>query len=366
MPSRSSIFSSDTLTGWPRPSRSLVLAFVLCGALRIGMLAAGDRLDHIPAPSVHAQLIAREDRLIREAQVKPKVALMGDSIMLYGVDEDRLAELAGLPRGEVVNLGIESGRAWDALVLMRRNPDFFSDVRLVIFNVTLSQVTITSAAKRFAHFRRFSTLEERWRADFTTDRASLVVDWAWPCFSERRDLATWLVHAAGDEPAIQESLRPAWVPANMQKLLARRQAAASDEPLEDAVKFDRIAVSRLHRDLLGQFVECWRDRGVPVLLVYIPVAPSGLPRAARAADHPDFISVQQFLQSFVGEDVAVANWLFDTSLGFNDGADYLDEGHMTPSGAAKMSCILAEQLDRLGWLRGVGRTAIARTSDVIR
>lgn len=326
----------------------MLLAVGLCAVLRVGLYAVRDRLDHVPAPSIHPQLIAREEHVIRQATVKPRVVLMGDSVMLYGVNEDRLASLMGLAPGEVANLGIESGRAWDALVLMRRNSQFFAEVELVIFNAAFNQVTQSSVAKRLPHFYRFSTLAEKWRVDSTRDRAAMLLDAAWPVYSERRELSTWLEAFADRVPVQGVSLRPAWEPGNLAKMLARKQEVAVS-PSANAASYGPIPVSELHVKLLDDFVRHWREREVQVLLVCMPVAPSLAAVLNRAPVPPEFASFQRRLESLTGEGVALADWRTDTALGLSDATDYMDEGHLTPNGAARMSEVIADYLNRIGY-----------------
>jgi len=351
MPSRSSIFSFDTLTVRPKPTPALLLAIGLCAAFRMSLYAARSRLDHVPAASIHPQFIAREYLLVRRAKVRPRIVLMGDSITLYGLREEQLAAAAGLEPDEVVNLGVESGRAWDALLLLRRNPEFFSRVQLVVFNVTLSQVTLASAAKRLPHFYRFSTLREKLQADAPVDRLILLLDWAWPFFSERRDWATWLSCIAGVQAgSLDEPLRPAWEAENMKKLRTNpRSGGGMPAPLAES---RAVGLSKLHQELLDRFVRHWVDQNVPVLLVCMPVAPSFADSPLRAGAPPEWVAFRNHLDSLTGGRVAV--WDLKSrarDLGLEEETDYLDEGHLTPCGAEKMTAVLVEQLDRLGWLR---------------
>ena len=367
-------------------NRSLGLTLVVCLAFRLALLAVSDRLDHVPAPATDQRFLQLEQALIRGATTKPKIVLMGDSNIRYGLDEARIAAAAELRPGEVVNLGLEGGRAWDARVFLRRNPRFFDKVQLVILNVGLHQIRASSVAKRFAHFYRFSTLPEKLAADRLPDRAKLVADWIWPCYSERRNFVTWLLGLQGQSDCGNRPghLRPAWEPRNMASLLALKKTArqssgqVGDDPptgtSRDAQNrpagsrshtgFGRGSeaegpgpaaepptVSHLHEEILTAFIEHWRQAGVRLLLIGTPNQ-TGYWEAHRR-DSAAQACQEQFkamIDLVTGEQVAYLRGEAGSEIGLDDQADFLDDSHLTPGGAAKMTAAVVDALTERGWL----------------
>jgi len=197
---------------------------------------------------------------------------MGNSLMRYGLLEEQLAEAAGLEPDEVLNLGLSSGRPWEAMLFLRRNPQLSRDVQLVVYNVGRHQIERVNAIKHVGRFYRYSTLGEKLAADGWDNRAKLLLDAAWPFVSERRRLATWLVGLTGssldDFGFNSEPIRPAWE-ADFLPIWAVQQARFARTPPPDSFVHD-FALSPQHEQVLRDFVAYWRDRGVKLLLIRPP------------------------------------------------------------------------------------------------
>jgi hypothetical protein len=362
----SSIFSFDTLTGLPRITASLVLTVAVCAGFRLGLFAASDRLDHIPSPAIFQRYVELEDELIRQADARPKIVLMGNSMARYGLLEDRIAAAAGLPNDEVVNMSIEAGRPWDALVFIRRNPDFFRDVRLVIYNVGLPELLESSIARRRDHYYRFSTLAEKLTADRWSDRALMTLDWLWPYHSDRRDLVTWMLGSRGQSDYVhREGLRPAWEPDKMARLQARWVPAVSAiaDRSGRVVNVDPGSVSaewpegtsRFEVRVLDQLVSRWREAGANVLLLGMPGATVVYQRRYGSLDGQTRLA--QFdaaLEAMTDENVAYVAWRAGVEAGLDDASDFMDECHMTRAGARKFTGVVIERLAAIGWLKNTG------------
>ncbi len=369
----SSIFSFDTLSRRPRITASLVLTVAVCAGVRLVLYAAADRLDRIPSPAVFHRYIELEDEQIRRSEVRPKIVLMGNSMARYGLLEDRIAAAAGLSTAEVVNLSLEGGQPWDALVFTRRNPEFFRDVRLLIFNVGLSELQERSVARRGNHYYRFSTLAEKLAADRWSDRALMTLDWVWPYHSDRRDLVTWLLGLRGESDyGYGEGPRPAWEPARIARLQARWLAAvpAVGEQSLEVAAIDSKAVaaewpegtSRFEVRVLDQLVNQWRQAGANVLLLGMPGAT--VVHQRRYGGTVGQTRLAQFdavLGSMTDECVAYVRWRAGADAGLDDISDFMDECHLTPQGARKFTDMVIGRLTALGWLDNA-RPDIARLS----
>jgi hypothetical protein len=347
----SSIFSFDTLTALPRPTRSFALTLTICAALRITLGMMSDRLDLVPAPATKTRLVSLEQRLIRHAHATPKILLIGSSLTRYGLLEDPIAAAAGLEPGETVNLGVENGSPWDALVLLRRNPRLCDSVRLVIYGVEPGQINAEGRARWMDHFYRFSTVSEKWAVDHWQDRALLLLDWAWPWHSERRDLITWVQAASGRFPEMTDAdLRPAWEPCAFAKLRSKR-ARFERSPSPDEIIGMNVATSPLYEQLLQELITYWRNRHVRVLLVTMPT--SGIyERAvlARAELRAGVLKFDGILASLSGPDVEIERCFARPSLNLDDREDFLDYTHLTPGGAGRLTRLVIDTLKQRRWL----------------
>lgn len=347
----SSIFSFDTLTAWPRPTRAFALTIALCAALRIALGLMADRLDLIPAPATKTRLLTLEQRLIRQPRSSPRILLIGSSLTRYGLLEDRIADASKLPRGEVINLGVENGSSWDALVLLRRNPRLSEAVSLVIYGVEPGQINAEGRARWMDHFYRFSTLREKWEVDRWTDRGLLLSDWAWPWHSERRDVIAWAQCAMGQLPqAADELLRPAWEPRSFAKLRSRK-THFEHSPSPDEIIGMNDATSPLYKRLLEELVSYWRDRRVRVLLVTMPTSEvytrAVLDRAELRAGVQKFDDI---LASLSGPDVEIERCFARPDLKLDDREDFMDYTHLTPRGADRLTRVVIDALTRRQWL----------------
>ena len=77
----SSIFSSDTLAGRPRPTRALVLTLALCAACRALLAVGATYLEGVPAHVTNRRFVRIEQALVRDSAVPPRILLMGSSLM---------------------------------------------------------------------------------------------------------------------------------------------------------------------------------------------------------------------------------------------------------------------------------------------
>ena len=341
----SSIFSFDTLTALPRPTRSFWLAVGICVALRLLMAAAGDRLEHIPAHCTNRRLMYLEQTLVRANPTPPKILLMGSSLMRYGLIEDQVAAAAGVRPAEVVNLALENGSAWDALVLLRRNPKLVASTRLIIYAIHPGEVNPGSRARWIDNFYQFSTLGEKVIADRWSDRLRLVLDWAWPYQSQRRDLVIWLTGLQGQTGYTDPNgLRPAWNTGLFQRLKARSPIYERPPAPADLAGID-VRVSRQHLRHLTDFIAFCRDRGIRLHFLTTPTR--------RVYDQ--VVASTESLRAGLGQfeslldSLGVQCSLFHKpparlGIGLDESADFLDYCHLTPGGARKLTLAVAADL----------------------
>ena len=347
----SSIFSFDTLAGLPRLTRSFWLAAGICLTLRLLMAAAGDQLERIPAHCTNRRLMYLEQTLVRANPTPPKVLLMGSSLMRYGLIEDQVAAAAGVPPGQVVNLALENGSAWDALVLLRRNPKLAASARLIIYAIHPGEINPGSRARWIDNYYQLSTLGEKLIADRWSDRLRLVLDWAWPYQSQRRDLVTWLAGLGGQTGYTDpDGLRPAWNPGLFQRLKARSPIYQRPPAPEDLAGID-VRVSGQHLRHLTDFIDFCRQRGIRLHLLTTPTR-RVYDRVVASTD-----SLRAGLSQFelLLDSLGVGASLFHKpparlAIGLNDKEDFLDYCHLTPDGARKLTLAVAADLQARGIL----------------
>ena len=345
----SSIFSFDTLVGLPRPSRALVLTLAICGLCRLGITVASDWLDGIPASVTNKWYADVEHVLVQQSKTPPKILLMGNSLTRYGLCSDQMADAFGLERNEIANLAIPSGNVWQALVLLRRNPDRLADVEMIFFGVDPGQIHAGARARHIDHYYQFSTLREKCTVDRYGDRCRLVVDWVWPYRSQRRDVVTWLRGLHGEFPeGLVEPFDVAWLPENMAKMKARRQ-----EFMSPPSKVAGVAgpLSGQYQKHFHEFVSICRDRGIRLVFVGSALRDSYL--AAVAADpelRAGFDRFERFFDGLGAEFLDYHRISSHERLGLNSPEDFLDLCHMTPSGARKLTAAVVNDCLRQGLL----------------
>ncbi len=345
MSDSSSIFSFDTLRGLPRPTAAFWLTVVLCVALRLLMAWQADRLDRIPSHCSNKRMMCLERKLVRENPVGPRIALMGNSLMRYGLVEDQVALAANVSPPEVVNLGLENGSAWDALTLLRRNPRLTERLQLVLYAIQPSEISLGSRDRWIDFFYQHSTLAERLSADRASDRAKLAVDWVWPFRSQRRDLPGWLLGLAGQSSdPTSEPLKPAWESPLLEQLKAR--ASRYEQPPRPAGVIGVAGtVSRRHTRHLHDLVTFCEKRDIAFCLVTTPTR-----RVYDRVVATDVsLSAGQARFERLLDDLAVPVVRAHTGplrdrIGLDECADFLDYCHLTPEGARKFTNTITASL----------------------
>ena len=56
------------------------------------------------------------------------------------------------------------------------------------------------------------------------------------------------------------------------------------------------------------------------------------------------------IKSFTGPRIAYRHWYAGSEIGLDDETDFLDHGHLTPSGATKLTAVITDIITDLGWL----------------
>ena len=344
----------------------MVLTLVVCAAVRLGFHVTAGYMERIPSSCMNPRYMYLEHALVREAQTPPRILLMGNSLTRYGLREGQIAAAAGLNASEVVNVGIENGSIWDALVLLRRNPELARTVQLIVYALQPGQLNPGSRARWIGYFYPFSTLTEKLHADRWSDRACLVLDWVWPYHSQRRDLTTWLTGLTG-ESTWQDSddLRPAWIPENLAKLKARSRRF-DGQPNPQAIIGIGTELSAQHIRHLRDFIAYCRQHKIAVVFITTPTR--------RCYDEvventPTlYAGLQRFEDFLVNLDAPYIPFQSGhnrITLGLDDPVDFFDYCHLTPDGARKLTSAVSRALIKHRWLP-IGNSPLVLTRDGLR
>jgi hypothetical protein len=267
--SHSSTSSSEAtlcLAGW-RPWGALVALTLL--VLFEFLVARQDHLWDAVQMSEVAVLGVLERKAFR-AGSKPQVLVFGNSRVRDGLAPRVIEEAAGLPRGAVANLALTSGRAYDALVLWRRNQGHFDQVRLALIGVDWFDFRgDTSEGNRF---RRYGSAGDRWRAWRGGASPDVLIGALWRGFDAGRALADLL------DASVSGNLRD--LPVAPDGRITWRDV----EVLEGPATVDPERMLEMHyggkwnanpsnqRDLL-ELISILEAEGVVVVLMRIPYRP---------------------------------------------------------------------------------------------
>lgn len=344
MPRRSSIFSSDTLREAPRPTAAFWTALALVGmawaALRIG----SGFFERIRGPSVLQEVRQIHEGLAREPR-SPQVLFFGSSRFMTCILAPRFAARAGLGTNEAINLAVPAGDAWDAGVILRRNPELLDRARWAVIEVEPWMINLMfNATLPKGHFHRWASLRERRLTDSYEHRGVLMLELLWPLY-ERRPAVQWFtgLRALGSTYAEDR-----WPPARLMNDPDIAARAAADPTLRAAAivpaHFRRPTPSPRAEQMLDELVASLQARGIRVALVVPPIRKEymdyvlGKRRTVQFWDY--FTGV---LQQRERAGLPVFVWPTAADCGLDDSI-FIDYGHYTREGAARFTDVLYDRV----------------------
>jgi hypothetical protein len=192
MAMRSSIFSSDTLQGLPRPTAAAVLTVVVLVAARMALLAWSDALFTVSESSTQDNFLHAEARYITSRVHQPVVVFMGTSRFVR-MPAKQFARRLGLPENSVGNFSIFGNNFWATHTFFRRNPNVLDHTELVVMDIMPFQLFVCQPfPENDDLFLTLSTAEERLRVRYADRRLLALADlFVFPAWSERRIPGTW-------------------------------------------------------------------------------------------------------------------------------------------------------------------------------
>lgn len=338
--------ASCTLQGLPRPGKAFALTVALCVVIRIGFALFADRLERIPSQGCYDRFVALERQLVREPRAQPRVLVLGNSVARYAVDETLLARELGVPRGQVVNLGVENGRPYEAMQYLLRNRQLLNSTEIVVYVLELGQLDVFGRINTLDRLYHLADPVERLRADRWRDRLAMLGDWLWPCHSQRRGPLVWLDALGGQThyPSNITELRPGWSPKRLATAGRAQDAAGASVDVTSCRWKGRHPSASTMRHL-RELVTLLRGRGIDVVMVSGPLQPQY--REAFVKDPILSASLrrhEEMMREFGLSCVVLHDDRVVRAAGLTEPGDFLDENHLTPQGATKLTRFLAFRL----------------------
>jgi hypothetical protein len=277
---------------------------------------------------------ALETQVIARA-ADPVVLLLGSSRMRDAIAPRTLERALGLRPGQVLNLGLTNGEPFSARVLYERNHAVLSRARVAVFAVEPWQVARQGHVNE--RVRRFATLGQRLRWFDGPERLSLVVGALWRTLDAgvalRRLAFAPLRHPSPGLP-IGEDGRVEWRDEEQVEALAKIPVGRSARR-----HWSGFSPSRGRLACLGELVERLRGDGIEVIVVQLPVR-DGYWRQVESR-WPDRLATYRRLVEGAVNEVA---WMGEAAAEGLERADFYDYGHLTPSGAEKVTARIAQLL----------------------
>lgn len=294
---------------------------------------------------------------IRHSHAKPKVILFGDSRMRSGVDARLLEQELGLERGEVLNLALTAGTAWDAKLFLRRNPGLRDSVRLIIFQP--SDWQFNENFPPINRVKHFATLKERLEYQNFSTASELVAGWFVQTIAAKdvfqghvkRLLSAALNLVRGrkaSEPALVDTLtgRIHW------RIKEEMQGPDSADITKDISSFYKnFSYSRRAEEDARDIIEFSEKHGARTVFLDIPVRDAYVEAAKKkyAAYYEEYEDSLETLASRYGVPL-LGDSMTKLEAGIKENL-YYDYGHLTLEGERLFTLWLAERIKSDSLLR---------------
>lgn len=310
----------------------LVVCLCILIAVEFGLARRESTWARIPATDVGI-VDAIEQRVLtpqRDAGVVPKILFFGNSRTRDAFVPRRLEAQLQLDEGEVLNLALTRGTAYDAELLYRRNRDYLSQAKIAVFGVDVIQLDGSLEANE--RVRRFAPLRDRLTKFDGAERVDLVAGWIWRSYDARDALRRYAKSLWSEPPRevpIAEDGRVEWRTKNMNRRAGRRRMASYVKQ-----HFEHYARDEKHRERLRAFVELLESDGIEVVIVQVPVREryAGLSRRKYIEKLGAY---EDDVMASVGDRPKLLWWDAETA-GLRD-VDFHDYGHVKDSGAHRLT-----------------------------
>ncbi len=343
MRSRLSIFSSDTLRAGLQPTKGVWLALALCVGFRLLLGWVGPGFTRVAGYwLIDTDMGWAQVQMDREpVDDVPRCLVLGSSRIGLGIHEATLADQLGF---QVIKTAVNAGTPWTFLHMFEADPDLLDGVEAMVIDIEYFQFNDNSPVREGLRYVRL--------ADYDGWRERL-----WPIDRERRELMEVAkgvaLHATNgrpyrpmDERWKHHEANPSRVDPGMLPDVAARRATTDFE-------FSEFMV-----DTWTELADLCRRRGIELFVVHPPVKTEFVTRLAAVDDwarnHAKFMDAVAELDARPGTSVLFTEQLVDVGLE-DEGALFIDYGHMTGIGARRYTAWLGEEIQtRLAADRGAG------------
>ncbi len=334
---RSSIFSFESQPRLRAPPWGLAFALCLLAIVELGLARREAVWSHIAFTDVGI-VDALESQVLgpieAEAGVSPRVLFFGNSRARDAFAPRQFESSLDLAEGEVLNLALTRGTAYDAETLYRRNRERLRHAELAFFGVDIIQLDGNIPPNE--RVRRYAPLGDRLTRFSGEERMELLAGWVWRSYDARDALRRWVKSFFKDPPReipIAEDGRVEWRTKTMNRNAARR--SMSSYARQHFAHYRRDA-SR--RQQLQDFVELLESDGIEVVIVQVPVREryAGLSRREYIEALGEY---EDDVMWAVGDRPMLFWW--DASFAGLRDVDFHDYGHVKDPGARKLTRRLA-------------------------
>jgi hypothetical protein len=332
---RSSILSFESFEGFrPRwPATLLGVAAVLALLETAVRFLPEERL--IPAKSRQGEIFWIEREVLPKFAA-PRILLLGSSRIRRAVTPKQLDGELGLPAGSTLNLGLASGRIFEALYLYERNQAKLSSAKLVV--LALDEWHLSAGWRLGSLYETHAPFAERVR--FSAElRSRLILDGLFTLRLKLRLLPALLFRKKSDVLPLKLDENNGIVPPGRRAL----DEGAGPESFTEKVNtfYDHFNIHPVmfgHVEKLAQLVA---RNGGELILVQLPN------RAAYQAEVERLYPLQYWRERGALTQLAqrlgvkLHAYRLPEECGLTE-ASYEDYGHMTPAGAQAFTQRLAE------------------------
>ncbi len=356
MSSRSSIFSFDTLAEFPRPNRVffLVLALLVC----IGLLISKNRV-YLETIAPRSMITPVSSFLRNHHTGQAKIIFLGSSRFVSCINSDFFAQLGNIDPAGVLNLSMDSGSFWEALVLCRENPFLLESASLAVINIepwmfnrNLLHPIYRKPHEFEPHFYTWAEFREKMEIPDLKTRAGLFLDLLWP-LSEKRNVVDWynglnaMVHSASPPAYL---IAPAYH-YNEAALRARMNDPRFHPRVISIYHLHDYAFSEQKAEYLRRLVQKLREKGIRVLLVQPPMHRDYMKaiyhNPASKAGYQRFLA---YIHAMENDQIHSIVWETPEDCGLDETV-FMDYGHFNLVGGRLFTEKLFAEMKRLGILK---------------
>ena len=344
--SRSFILNFESFEGFtPRiPATLLCVAAVILGFEFVSRLTPEEYL--VPGNSRQGEIAFMKHDVLSRFEA-PQIILLGSSRIRRAVVPKLLDEKLDLPRNSTVNLGLASGRIFEALFLYEANREKLGAAKLVVLNIDEWQLSSGW------HLGSLYEMHAPWRErlEFSGNlRSRLVLDGLFTLRHKLRLLPSALSHRFGHKSdRLQLS-----IDANNQVLPPLRKSREIDDMARYITEMDafysNFEISPVMQNHIEQLSIQIAAAGGKLVLMQLPNRAMYQKEVDRFKkdEYTQHIKALTELANRLGLPLFIYNQ--PSECGLND-ANFEDYGHMNPAGAQIFTRFLAELIRKEKWLQ---------------